>query len=115
MNNIFEQLFQYGFHDTEIYSIDGEGLEIRLTFENGIYLLDENGKETILSKPMQVVLKINSDKTLTIDKSSNQVEKYFKDENKELKTMFYCYDKTNIFNFGYELSVPYETKKNQNN
>lgn len=60
MNNIFEQLFQYGFHDTEIYSIDGEGLEIRLTFENGIYLLDENGKETILSKPMQVVLKINS-------------------------------------------------------
>ncbi len=60
MNNIFEQLFQYGFHDTEIFSIDGEGLEIKLDFDNGIYLLDENGKETILSKPMQVILRIDS-------------------------------------------------------
>lgn len=60
MNNIFEQLFQYGYHDTEISSIDGEGLEIRLTFDNGIYLTDENGKETVLSKPMQVILRIDS-------------------------------------------------------
>lgn len=60
MNNIFEQLFQYGFHDTEISSIDGDGLEVKLTFDNGIYLLDESGKETTLSKPMRVVLKINS-------------------------------------------------------
>lgn len=60
MNHIFENLFQYGFHDTEISSIDCEGLEIRLNFDKGIYLLDENGKETILSKPMQVILKIDS-------------------------------------------------------
>ncbi len=60
MDNIFKQLFQYGFHDTEISSIEGEGLEIKLNFDKGIYLLDENGKETILSKPMQVVLKIDS-------------------------------------------------------
>ena len=56
MNSIFKQLFQYGFHDTEISSIECEGLEIN----QGIYLLDENGKETVLSKPMQVVLKIDS-------------------------------------------------------
>ena len=33
VNNIFEELFRYGFHDTEISSIDGEGLEIKLNFD----------------------------------------------------------------------------------
>lgn len=28
MNSIFKQLFQYGFHDTEISSIEGKGLKI---------------------------------------------------------------------------------------
>ena len=60
MDNIFKQLFQYGFHDTEISSIDCEGLEVKLNFDKGIYLLDETGKETNLSKPMQVILKISS-------------------------------------------------------
>ena len=60
MNNIFEQLFQYGFHDTELSSIQGEKLEIKLNFNNGIYILDDNGKETVLSKPLQIDLKINS-------------------------------------------------------
>ena len=46
--------------DTEISSIDCNNLEIRLNFENGIYVLDENGKEAYLSKPMQVVLTIDS-------------------------------------------------------
>ena len=45
MDSIFKQLFQYGFHDTEISSIDCEGLEVKLNFDKGIYLLDENGKE----------------------------------------------------------------------
>ena len=58
MNNIFEKLFQYGFHDTEISSMECENLEINLNFDEGIYLLDETGKETILSKPMQVILHI---------------------------------------------------------
>ena len=61
VNNIFDQFFQYGFHDTEITSIIHDGRNIKLNFNKGIYLLDENGKETILSKPMQVILKINSD------------------------------------------------------
>ncbi len=55
---MFKQLFQYGFIDTEITSIEGDDLEIKLNFDKGIYLLDEKGKETILSKPMQMVLKI---------------------------------------------------------
>ena len=60
MNNISEQLFQYGFHDTEISSICCEGLEIKLNFDKGIYLLNQNGKETFLSKPMKIVFKIDS-------------------------------------------------------
>lgn len=60
MNNIFEQLFEYGFHDTELTSISGENLEIRLNFNEGIYLLDETGKETTLSQPIQMVLNISS-------------------------------------------------------
>lgn len=60
MDNIFGELFKYGFHDTEISSIEGEGLEIKLKFYKGIYLLDENGKETTLSKPAQVTLYINT-------------------------------------------------------
>lgn len=60
MNNVFEEISQYGFHDTEMFSIDGEGLEIKLNFDKGIYLLDTNEKEIILSKPMQVVLRIDS-------------------------------------------------------
>ena len=35
MNNIFKQLFQYGFHDTELSSIYGENLKINLIFNNG--------------------------------------------------------------------------------
>ena len=60
MKNIFKPLFQYGFHDTEITSIEGEGLEIKLNFKDGIYLLDEQGNETILSKPKQIVLKLDN-------------------------------------------------------
>ena len=60
MNNLFEEISKYGFHDTTMFSIDGKGLEIKLNFDEGIYLLDTNGKETILSKPMQIVLRIDS-------------------------------------------------------
>lgn len=60
MNNVFEQLFQYGLHDTVITSIEDENFLIKLNFDEGVYLLDENGKEDVLSKPMQIVFKINS-------------------------------------------------------
>ena len=60
MNNLFEEISKYGFHDTKMFSINGKGLEIKLNFDEGIYLLDTNGKETILSKPMQIVLRIDS-------------------------------------------------------
>jgi len=60
VNNIFEKLLQYGFHDTDITSIEISAFEIRLKFKDGIYLLDESGKERNLSKPTQIIFKINS-------------------------------------------------------
>ena len=60
MNIIFDQLFQYGFHDTELSSICGKNLEISLYFQNGLYLLDKTGKETILSKPIRIILKLDT-------------------------------------------------------
>ena len=30
MDNIFKQLFQYGFHNTDIPSIEGDGLQIKI-------------------------------------------------------------------------------------
>lgn len=58
MNNVFEPLFQYGFHDTEFSSIEIDGTEIKLHFDKGIYLLDETGNETQLSKSAIVALKV---------------------------------------------------------
>lgn len=60
MNNIFEKLLQYGFHDTYITAIEIGTFEIRLEFKEGIYLLDESVRERNLSKPLQIILKINS-------------------------------------------------------
>ena len=37
MNNIFEKLLQYGFHDTDITAIEIGTFEIRLEFKEGIY------------------------------------------------------------------------------
>ena len=83
MKNIFKPLFQYGFHDTDITSIEGEGLEIKLNFKDGIYLLDEKGKETILSKPKQIILKL--------DNCFNSFEEAFefKEFSKKLKYLDY--------------------------
>ena len=59
MKNIFKELNNYGFHDTKITSISCLNLEVKIEFDNGIYFLDENGKETKLSNPIEINLKIN--------------------------------------------------------
>ena len=104
MNNIFEKLFQYGFHDTEISSMECENLEIKLNFDEGIYLLDETGTETILSKPMQVILHINpyvdsyervieiieyGRKTKTKYLDYAEFQKYLKKETFEIMMVYY--------------------------
>lgn len=59
MNNIINTLFQYGYHDTEITLIESFENTIILYFNNGLYFLDESGKETSLSSPLKIIIEIN--------------------------------------------------------
>ncbi|MBE5758476.1 MAG: hypothetical protein E7332_00375 [Clostridiales bacterium] len=70
MENIFIKLSNYGFHDTKITSISCSDLEVKIKFDDGIYFLDENGKEANLSNPVELILKINS----SFDSSLNSFE-----------------------------------------
>lgn len=56
MFDFVDELFKNGFHDTEITSIEIDGLTVTLRFAKGAYLLDESGKETALSKPCRYVI-----------------------------------------------------------
>lgn len=60
MKKTFEQLSHYGFHDTEITSFDNEGLVVYLNFDEGIYNLDELGRESALTPPLTISIKVNS-------------------------------------------------------
>ena len=50
---------QYGLHDTTINKIISNKTGIELYFESGVYLLDEQGRETELSDPCRMVISIN--------------------------------------------------------
>lgn len=54
-----EVKYQYGLHDTEISKVKVADFGIVLEFDSGVYLLDESGKETKLSKKCYLQLKIN--------------------------------------------------------
>ena len=58
-HGLHEVKYQYGLHDTEINRIKCTNNGIILEFDNGVYLLDDTGKETRLSKKCCLELKIN--------------------------------------------------------
>ena len=58
-HGVREIKYQYGLHDTSINNIICTDDGIILEFHNGVYLLDSNGKETILSKKCHLDIKIN--------------------------------------------------------
>lgn len=60
MNLIFDKIFEYGYHDTDLTRIDNEGMFLKLFFENGLYTLDDKGTELSLTEPIMLCLKINS-------------------------------------------------------
>lgn len=59
MGNVLEVLCKYGFHDTMIHSIDIKENELVLHFGQGLFFLDENRNETVLSKPISLHLHID--------------------------------------------------------
>ena len=106
MDIIFERLSQYGFHDTELSSIHGEKLEIRLNFDKGIYLLNETGKENVLSNPTQILFKISS------YYSSFEEALEIKEYGKKIKYLDYSSIKKYIQEDGFGISMVYYSKFN---
>lgn len=105
-----------------LYDIVAEKFNTQLSkivISNDGFYIEFHSSDPISSNDLDAIektclKKISLNKEIVLSNKEfalNKYEQYFKDENKELKNIFYCYDKTNIFNFGYELSVPYETKK----
>ena len=58
-HGLHEVKYQYGLHDTVINKIVSTEVGIILQFDDGVYLLDDTGKETVLSKKCNLDLKIN--------------------------------------------------------
>lgn len=58
-HGLHEVKYQYGLHDTVINRITRTNDGIVLEFDDGVYLLDDTGRETILSKKCYLEIKIN--------------------------------------------------------
>ncbi|MBO5418291.1 MAG: hypothetical protein J6A50_06805 [Clostridia bacterium] len=71
MTELFNKIFQFGFHDTEITYIEKNEDGFELLFDKGLYYLDGNGKETQLTKPIKMIVKIKAVAFLPVE---NMVE-----------------------------------------
>lgn len=60
MSILFDEIFRFGYHDTELSSIIIEGRTVMLFFKDGLYNLDSNGVELDKSKPITLNLEIGS-------------------------------------------------------
>ena len=72
MNNLADKLFEFGFHDTEISDIDCIESSVYLTFHNGLYILDNTGKEIELSD--SITMRIDIDKRYMFGSIYNLIE-----------------------------------------
>ncbi len=59
-SGLHEVKYQYGLHDTVINRITCTDNGIIMEFDDGAYLLDNMGRETVLSKKCYLIIKINS-------------------------------------------------------
>ena len=58
MDKIYDSLFAYGLHDTTVSEIRTERAGISFYFNEGIYLLDSTGKETVKSESAWLIIGI---------------------------------------------------------
>lgn len=70
MINLFEKIFKYGYHDTSISNIKLEKNKIILEFKNGIYTLDDRGKEVELTKSLSMIISLD----LKFESIYNQID-----------------------------------------
>ena len=64
MNNtqkIYSTLFKYGYHDTRINKIEVSDDKLVFFFEEGLYTLDEDGKEQTLTGPIALEVSMDTE------------------------------------------------------
>lgn len=106
MNKVFSEIFKYGFHDTEITSISIDKNDIQIFFENGLYLLDDSGKETTLTGSIILILSIES--------SFNEIENCFeiREFGKKIKYVDIQWFQNQLKREPYSISMHYYSKFN---
>lgn len=57
---MFEKYIEYGLHDTNVNDIIIEKNGLTLLFREGVYILNDAGKETSLSKPCKMNINIEN-------------------------------------------------------
>ena len=62
MTTLTDKLFAYGFHDTTVTDIRFEETKVILEFEEGLYILNETGKETDLTGKAEMIIYLDENK-----------------------------------------------------
>lgn len=57
---MFEKNINYGLHDTSVHGISIEDGGLSFSFENGVYILNDEGRETVLSNPCKMLISIEN-------------------------------------------------------
>ncbi len=60
-------LYRYGFHGTAISSLNVEGMQAVLGFEEGVFWLDEYGRETELTGKCKLIFEFYDDPSLSFE------------------------------------------------
>lgn len=108
MNNLADKLFEFGFHDTEISDIDCIESSVYLTFHNGLYILDNTGKEIELSD--SITMRIDIDKRYMFGSIYNLIE-IIEFSNQERDVDFLSFKKR-ISDSSFEIHMAYYSKFN---
>ena len=66
MNQIMNKLYEYGLHDTAITRIKTETNKIVFFFANGIYKLNNLGKELFLTEKCSLIITVDSNISLNV-------------------------------------------------
>lgn len=78
MENVFEPLFQFGFHDVKLYGISDCENTLILHFNDGIYRLDVDGDETDLTNAAQVRIQIELPPHVNDVEQVVEIEPYYR-------------------------------------
>ena len=59
MNLLFDSIFKYGYHDSVLSCIEIQSESVILIFEDGVWNLDNDGKEISKTRSVQLIINLN--------------------------------------------------------